>query len=199
MEVVGSLSVVYQCSKGGTTDTVKPRLMAAGARLLKRRQSVREKIKVAGYAKLAKLWEKRRSKAVSYHHKYYEEKFGDSDVYELADVYVDITGNKQIVKRIEMIRLLKDCMEGKVQCIATQTKGYLAADTREFCYLFKFMCDIGSGIHLITEDDNYNIDTVTNEDMQLQALLKMAKDYIALNPSDYESWQKSILTAISKL
>ncbi len=158
-----------------------------------------EKIKVAGYVKLAKLWEKRRAEAVPYHHKYYEEKFSDSDVYELADVYVDITGNKQIVKRIEMVRLLRDCMAGKVQCIATQTKGYLAADTREFCYLFKFIRDIGSGVHLITEDDNYNIDTVTNEDMQLQALLKMAEDYIALNPSDYESWKKSILTAINKL
>ncbi len=158
-----------------------------------------EKIKVAGYVKLAKLWEKRRAEAVPYHHQYYEEKFSDSDVYELADVYVDITGNKQIVKRIEMVRLLRDCMAGKVQCIAAQTKGYLAADTREFCYLYKFSRDIGGGIHLITEDDNYNIDTVTNEDMQLQALLKMAEDYIALNPSDYESWKKNILTAINKL
>lgn len=158
-----------------------------------------EKIKVAGYVKLAKLWEKRRTEAVPYHHQYYEEKYRDSDVYELADVYVDITGNKQIVKRIEMVRLLRDCLAGKVQCIATQTKGYLAADTREFCYLFKFIRAIGSGVHLITEDDNYNINTVTNEDMQLQALLKMAEDYIALNPSDYESWKKSILTAINKL
>lgn len=158
-----------------------------------------EKIKVAGYVKLAKLWEKRRAEAVPYHHKYYAEKYAHSDIFELTDVYVDITGNKQIVKRMEMVRLLKDCMESKVQCIATQTKGYLAADTREFCYLYKFLRDIGGGIHLITEDDNYNIDTVTNEDMQLQALLKMAEDYIALNPSDYEAWKKSILTAINKL
>lgn len=158
-----------------------------------------DKIKVAGYAKLAKLWEKRRNEAIPYYHKYYEEKFADSDVYELADVYVDITGNKQIVKRFEMVRLLKECMEDKVGCIATQTKGYLAADTREFCYLFKFLCDIGSGIHLITEDDNYNINTVINEDMQLQALLKMVENYIALNPSDYASWKESILTAINKL
>lgn len=158
-----------------------------------------EKIKVAGYVKLAKLWEKKRAEAIPYHHKYYKDKFGGSDGYELIDVYVDITGNKRIVKRSEMIRLLKDCMEGRVQCIATQTKGYLAADTREFCYLFKFIRDIGNGIHLITEDDNYNINTVANEDMQLQALLKMAEDYIELNPTDYESWKNSILTAIDKL
>lgn len=157
-----------------------------------------EKIKVAGYVKLAKLWEKRRQEALPYHYQYYMTKFADSEKFELADVYVDITGNKQIVKRAEMVRLLKDCTEGKIQCIAAQTKGYLAADTREFCYLFKFLRDTGNGVHIITEDDNYHIDTVTNEDMQLQALSKMAEDYIGLNPADYSSWKAQILSAMEK-
>lgn len=156
------------------------------------------KIKVAGYVKLAKLWEKRREEAIPYHFEYYKAKFADSDKFELVDVYVDITGNKQIVKRSKMVKLLKDCVEGKVQCIATQTKGYLAADTREFCYLFKFLREAGGGVHLITEDDNYHIDTVTNEEMQLQALSKMADDYIALNPSDYRSWKDNIINAMAK-
>jgi len=156
------------------------------------------KIKVAGYVKLAKLWEKRREEALPYHQKYYEEKFADSDCFELIGVYVDITGNKEIVKRSQMVKLLKDCMDGKVQCIAAQTKGYLAADTREFCYLFKFLQDIGTGVHLITEDDNYNIDTVENEDMQREALLKMSEDYIALNSADYIGWKDKIISAMGK-
>ena len=158
-----------------------------------------EKIKIAGYVKLAKLWEKRREEAVPYHYKYYEAKFANSEQFELADVYVDITGNKQIVKRVEMVRLLKDCVDGKIECIATQTKGYLAADAREFCYLFKFLRDAGKGVHLITEDDNYHINTVVNNEMQLQALLKMADDYIALNPADYDTWKKQIVAAMEKI
>lgn len=158
-----------------------------------------KKYRIAGYVKLAKLWEKRREEAIPYHHRYYEEKFIDSTVFELADVYVDITGNKQIVKRAEMLRLLRDCMEGKVQCIATQTKGYLAADTREFCYLFNLLHGINGGVHIITEDVNYNIDTVKNEDRQTEALAKMAEDYVALNPSDYLRWKENIMTAITKL
>ena len=157
------------------------------------------KIKVAGYVKLAKLWEKRRQDALPYHYQYYMTKFGSSEEFELADVYVDITGNKQLVRRMEMMRLLKDCMEGKIQCIAAQTKGYLTADTREFCYLFKFLRDIGDGIHVITEDDNYHIDTVKNRDNQLEALLKMAEDYIALNPTDYEKWKTQILSSIERM
>ncbi len=157
-----------------------------------------EKIKTAGYVKLAKLWEKRRQEAMPYHYQYYMTKFADSEKFELTDVYVDITGSKQIVKRSEMIRLLKDCADGKVQCIATQTKGYLAADTREFCYLFKLLRDIGDGVHIITEDDNYHIDTVVNAEKQLQALSKMAEDYIALNPADYDKWKSQILSAMEK-
>lgn len=157
-----------------------------------------EKIKTAGYVKLAKLWEKKRQEAMPYHYQYYMTKFADSEKFVLADVYVDITGSKQIVKRSEMIRLLKDCADGKVQCIATQTKGYLAADTREFCYLFKFLRDIGDGVHIITEDDNYHIDTVANAEKQLQALSKMAEDYISLNPADYDKWKSQILSAMEK-
>ena len=53
------------------------------------------KKRVAGYVKLAKLWEKRREAAMPYHNQYYCEKYADSDRFELAGVYVDITGNKK--------------------------------------------------------------------------------------------------------
>lgn len=148
--------------------------------------------RVAGYVKLAKLWEKRREAAIPYHNQYYSEKYADSGEFELVGVYVDITGNKQICNRPEMMRLLKDCKDGKVDCIATQTKGYLAADTREFCYLFKLLRDFGSGIDLITEDKDYNIDTIKNAENQLQELIRMAEKYISLNPGDFAEWKKQI-------
>jgi DNA invertase Pin-like site-specific DNA recombinase len=153
-----------------------------------------ERMKVAGYVKLAKLWEKRREEAIPYQRKYYAEKFQNSERFELEGVYVDITGNKQIAKRKEMIRLLKDCSEGKVQCIAAQTRGYLAANTQEFCYLVKFLFDMG--IHLLTEDEAYHIDTAENRDKQKEALYKMAVDFIGLNPQEYEAWKESILHEI---
>ena len=72
------------------------------------RKMNKEIVSVAGYVKLAKLWEKNRDKAVEYHHKYYKDKYADDDSVELYDVYIDITGQKNIRKRPEMIRLLKD-------------------------------------------------------------------------------------------
>lgn len=157
-----------------------------------------KRIRVAGYVKLAKLWEKRRVEALEYQNRYYTEKYQDSTQFQLVDVFVDITGEKRIAKRKEMLRLIKLCMDGSVDCIAVQTKAYLSADTREFCYLIKLFSGMNQGIELVTEDTDYHIDTIINVENQKEALLKMAEKYIALNPADYAKWLKTILEAIEK-
>ena len=159
-----------------------------------------DKIKVAGYVKLAKKWEKREPVAKAYHHVYYTKKFEDTE-YQLVDVYIDITGNKEIYKRPEMVRLIKDCREGKIDCIAAQTRAYIAANIREFCYLIYKLFEMGTKIDIITEDNdrNYNIDTATNMSNQREDLHNMAAKYISLNPADYCEWAVEIDRAIREL
>ena len=93
-----------------------------------------KKLKVAAYVKLAKLWERRKEAAIKNQYRYYTEKFQDDEQFELVDVYIDITGQKEIPNRPEMVRLLRDCMDGEIDVIATQTKAYLAANAADFCY-----------------------------------------------------------------
>ena len=78
--------------------------------------------------KLAKLWERSKDAAVAYHSSYYAEKFRDGTDKRLVGVYIDITGNKEIYKRPEMVHLLKDCKKGAVNLIFSQTRAYLAAN-----------------------------------------------------------------------
>ncbi len=85
--------------------------------------------RVAGYVKLAKLWEKNKEAALSYHKRYYKEKCDKIPGWILQGVYVDITGQKLIYKRPQMLHLLKACQNGEVDCIAAQTKAYLAANS----------------------------------------------------------------------
>lgn len=160
-------------------------------------QEMGSRIKVAGYAKLAKLWEKRREEAIQYHQKYYSDRFPAYGEYDLVGVYVDITGSRQTAKRAEMVRLIKDCGDGKVQCIATQTRGYLAANTEEFCYLVKMLFDMG--VHLITEDETYHIDTIRDTDGQKAALYKMAEDFIGLYPEKYSAWREKVTGEIRRI
>ena len=85
----------------------------------------------------------------------------------------------------------------KVQCIASQTRGYLAANTQEFCYLVKMLFDMG--IHIITEDEIYHIDTIRDTDGQKAALQKMAEDFIGLDPERYSAWREDILEEIRRI
>ena len=158
-----------------------------------------EKKKAAGYVKLAKLWEKNKDKALKYHDEYYRKKFLDSSAYELSGVYVDITGKKDIRNRPEMLRLIRDCRNGSVDCIFTQTKGYLAANNREFMYLIHYLFQLPLRVDIITEDEQYNIDTVRNEDSQKEALMKLAEDYIGLNPDDHNKWIDEIEKKINRM
>ena len=166
-----------------------------------------ERIKVAGYVKLAKLWEKRKKDALPYHEQYYREMFKDSDIFEYVGVYVDITGNKEIFKRKEMLRLIRDVLAEKVDCIMAMTKGYLAANMRDFSYLFKYLMDARQGhIDFMTEDENdkedtsgFYIDTIKNEDDQKEALKEMVEQLVSLYPQEYEEWKSKLEAAIDKL
>ena len=48
-------------------------------------------------------------------------------------------------------------------------------------------------------DDQFNINTILNADKQREALIKMAEDYIYLNPPDHQRWLSSVVSAIANL
>lgn len=151
--------------------------------------------RVAGYVKLAKLWERSKEKAVAYHNDYYQEKYKDNSEMKLCGVYIDITGQKNIKKRPKMVRLIRDCMLGRIDCIAAQTRAYLAGNNEEFFYLIYLLFNLNPPIHIVTEDDNYHIDTIRNEDQQMEALKKMASDFIKMDPERYSAWREEIFKA----
>ena len=157
-----------------------------------------KKYHVAGYVKLAKLWEKTADRAVPYHHRYYQEKYQDDPQMELVDIYIDITGQKNIKRRKEMLRLISDCMAGRVDCIATQTRAYLAADNEEFFFLIHLLFGLDPPVQIVTEDDDYTFDTIANTDHQREALAATAADYVKMDPSKYDTWKKEIIKAIAK-
>jgi len=155
-------------------------------------------LRVAAYVKLAKLWERSRNDVLAYQNQYYQDKFADNPNIQLVDVYVDITGKKEIRNRPEMLRLLRDCTLGKIDCIATQTQAYLAANSKEFFYLMKFVLELSPPIEIVTEDSNYSFNTITDMDHQREALLSTANKYVGLSPSTYEMWKNSIVEGMNK-
>ena len=155
--------------------------------------------KIGGYVKRAKLNLRNGEEVKAFHRGIFERRFGELENGTLVDVYIDITGNKETYKRPEMLRLMRDCADGKVNLIFAETKGYLAANTREFCYWLHFIFNVKQRVDIITDDSQFNINTVLNEDNQREALIKMAEDYIYLNPPDHHKWLSSVVSAIANL
>ena len=145
--------------------------------------------KVGGYVKLAKLWERSKDAAVAYHSSYYAEKFRDDADKKLVGVYIDITGNKEIYKRPEMVHLLKDCKNGAVNLIFSQTRAYLAANTCDFCFLLQYLFDMPMRVDVVTDDDDQRIDTILDVDNQRQSLKELAEKYTSIRRKDYLEWR----------
>ena len=139
--------------------------------------------------KLAKLWERSKDAAVAYHSSYYAEKFRDDADKRLVGVYIDITGNKEIYKRPEMVHLLKDCKNGSVNLIFSQTRAYLAANTCDFCFLLQYLFDMPMRVDVVTDDDDQRIDTILNVDNQRQSLKELAEKYTSIRRKDYLEWR----------
>jgi len=158
-----------------------------------------EKYRVGGYVKLAKLWERKREEAIKLHEEYYQEMFRETPNMELVDVYIDITGNKNIWKRPGMLQLIKDCQKKKINCVATQTKAYLAANTEDFFFVIYFLFTMPSRIDLVTEDDDYNINTIINAEQQREELLAAAKKYISVEPARYLEWVNKVEDKLSMM
>jgi hypothetical protein len=91
-----------------------------------------------------------------------------------------------------MLNLLSDCVEGRIDCIATQTKAYLAANTEDFFFLINYLFTLPKRIDLITEDKDYNINTIVNMENQREALLSAAQKYISVEPQRYVEWVEKI-------
>lgn len=154
--------------------------------------------KVGAYVKLAKLWEKHADEAISLHHQYFENRYQDIEDTELVDVYIDITGKKHIYDRRAMTRLLMDCKTGKVNTIVSQTRAYLAANHEEFCFLIHYLFGLSEYVDIVTEDKEYNIDTITDRDNQRIELEGMADALVRLKPSAYSAWKGEVEAAIQR-
>lgn len=156
--------------------------------------------RAAGYVKLAKLWERSKSTALEFHKQYFKELFAGNPTFALHDVYIDITGYKETYKRVEMLRLMRDCTLRKVDCIVTQTRAYLAANHEELCFLLYFLFELPTRIDIVTQDDDkYHIDTIKNEEQQREALHQMAKSRVSLIPEAYNDWHSRVVDGMNKL
>lgn len=159
-----------------------------------------KKYLVGGYVKNALLWKNRNTEdMVAYNRFYFEEQLEDKEDMQLVGVYIDVTGHKETYKRPEMVRLLRDIYDGKINMIYSRTSAYIAANVNELCMLMMFLFEMNKPIDIYTEDKDYQFDTINNPDHQVEELHRMACSYCALYHSTYEEWRTKLLAQMGLL
>ena len=99
-----------------------------------------------------------------------------------------------------MLRLLRDCTLGKIDCIFMQTRAYFAANNEELCFLIHFLFEFSSRIDIVSaDDDRYRIDTIKNVDHQREELYRMAKSRVSLLPDEYKRWRDKVVQGMNKV
>ena len=88
-----------------------------------------------------------------------------------------------------MVHLLKDCKNGSINLIFSQTRAYFAANTCAFCFLLKYLFDLPMRVDIVTDDDDQRIDTILDVDNQRQSLKDLAEKYTSIRRKDYLEWR----------
>lgn len=159
-----------------------------------------KKYKVGGYVKNALLWQWRNpQEMILCNRRYFEQQFDGAEDAELVDVYVDVTGKKETYKRPEMVRLIRDMIDGRINMIYSRTSGYIAADANELCLLLNFLFENIESFDLFTEDPVYQFNTIENPDNQEEELRKMAALYCSFRQKEYSEWKEKLLAKIQEL
>ena len=64
--------------------------------------------------------------------------------------------------------------------------------------MLRYLFDMATPIHIITEDEEYNINTILNDDHQKEELYRMARRFTEINPDEYRKWLEGIFLGIDK-
>lgn len=152
-----------------------------------------KKYKVGGYVKNALLWRNRNpQEMMAYNRAYFEKQLEGRDDMELVDVYIDVTGNKETYRRPEMVRLIKDVIDGRVNLIYSRTSGYIAANGNELCMLMGYFFEQKEMVNLYTEDPVYQFNTIDSVENQVEELRRMAKAYCSYYVEEYAQWKSKL-------
>ena len=157
------------------------------------------KLRAAGYVKLAKLWEKSKDKVIEVSGRYFVERYANDENMSIQGIYIDITGNKNIYRRPEMVHLLRDCSMGQIDVICVQTRAYLAANTEELFFFLNYLFELEHRVDIKTDDNDRRIDTLLDSENQRTVLHNTSVQYVNIKKHEYEMWLNKLKKAMDKI
>lgn len=144
----------------------------------------KKKLKVAAYCRVSTGMDDQ-LESLDAQKQHYEQVIRSNDEWAGVGIYYDegITGTKKD-KRPELLRLLRDCKEGRVDLVLTKSISRFARNTTDCLEMVRSLSACGVGIFFESE----NINTLTMEDEFVLTVLGSLAENESMSISENEKW-----------
>jgi len=143
------------------------------------------KKRIAAYCRVSTADLKEQESSFESQVKHFTDTIARRSDWELVDIYADdgISGTTT-TKRTEFLRMINECMAGKIDMIMTKSISRFARNTEDYLHFVRKLKDKGIAVHFETE----NINTLgAGGELLLTILSGMAQDS-SRNQSDVTKW-----------
>jgi len=125
----------------------------------------------------------------------FEKKYGKHANSEQEHYYFDVCEVRNTANCPQMIRMLRDCMNGRINLVVVESSQRTAKNMHALFYWLYFMLHLDHQVEIIICDA---INTMTNIDMR-QRVIKATENIIASMPDEYVRWKHEVLIAIGNV
>lgn len=132
---------------------------------------------------------------VSYCRWLFGKKYRSASSYQNEDFYIDICSRTETAECPQMIRLIRDCMIGKIDCVFAESIMRIAPNMISALFWLYYLLHLDHKIE-IEIDRAFNTEASTE---RRQEIIKATESAVHSNSEKYAQWKAEILNAIDQL
>lgn len=132
---------------------------------------------------------------ISYCRWLFGKKYRSASSYKNEDFYIDICSRTETVECPQMIRLIRDCMMGEIDCVFVESIMRIAPNMISALFWLYYLLHLDHKIE-IEIDRTLNTEASTE---RRQEIIKAAESAVHSNYEKYAQWKAEILNAIDQL
>lgn len=132
---------------------------------------------------------------ISYCRCLFDKKYRSDPGYKNEHFYIDICGRAETAECPQMIRMIQDCMTGKIDCVFAESIMRVAPNMVTAIYLVYFLLRLEPKVEIIID---FAINTETSSEHR-QRVMEATKSVVNNDYGEYIKWESDVLKAMNML
>ena len=122
------------------------------------------------------------------------EQFGEVDATASVEYYADCCERLELIRCPQMLKLLRDCVDGRVNLVISETKFRITKNIPNLIFWLDFLLHLENKVDVLVYDF---VDTSTSAEAREQ-LITSTEHFVSHFAEEYEQWKARLLDAIAK-